>query len=318
MRLALLIVLSLTVVLASLFVGAAGLSPGTVIAALLGNGTDAHLTIVRDLRLPRALLAAAVGAGLGASGAALQGFTRNDLAGPGILGFGAMAALGAVLALYFGWSATVPFAALASAALGAALVVGLVGRRRGRDVLVLAGVGVGALATAATGLVMNFAPNPWALSEIAYWLMGSLAQGDAADVGLCAALTAVGLAILVYLGPDLRVLTLGEDTARTLGVRVGRVQALLIAGVALCVGSGVAVAGAIGFVGLFVPHLVRFAITTDPARLVWLSAIAGAGVLAAADLLAKTLSGAGTQLYLGILTSLIGVPVFLWLAVRRA
>jgi iron complex transport system permease protein len=228
-----------------------------------------------------------------------------------------MAALGAVIALYFGWSAGVPLAALISTVLGALLVIGLVRRRQGRDVLVLAGVGVGALATAVTGLAMNFAPNPWALSEIAYWLMGSLRNADADAVMLAGGLTVLGIAMLMFAGKDLRTLTLGEDTARTLGVNLRAVQIILIIGVALCVGSGVAVAGAIGFVGLFVPHLVRFTITTDPARLIPLSAIAGAGTLAIADLIAKGLSGPGTQLYLGILTSLIGVPIFLWLAVRR-
>ena len=309
---------SLLAVLASLFVGASGLSPTAVISAFLPDAPEPTRIIVRDIRLPRALLAAVVGAGLGASGAALQGFTRNPLAGPGILGFSAMAALGAVLALYFGLREWVPLASLLSTAAGASLVLLLVGRRQGVATLVLAGVGVGALATAATGLVMNFAPNPWALSEIAYWLMGSLANADTSSVGVAAGLTALGLLALISIGPDLRTLTLGEDTARTLGVSVRRVQILLVAGTALCVGSGVAVAGAIGFVGLFVPHLVRWSVTADPARLVPLSAIAGAGVLALADLAAKGLSGPGTQLYLGILTSLVGVPVFLWLAVRKA
>ena len=318
MKPALLAIFTLLAVAASLFVGAADIAPAQVLAFLLGDSEyPTTNTIVRELRLPRALLAAVVGAGLGASGAALQGYTRNPLAGPGILGFSAMAALGAVVALYFGAARLVVPAALASTALGAGLVVALVGRRQGVATLVLAGVGVGALATALTGLLMNFAPNPWALSEIAYWLMGSLAQADPGAVGLSAALTGLGLALLVWIGADLRTLTLGEDTARTLGVSLPRTQALLIAGVALCVGSGVAVAGAIGFVGLFVPHLVRFLVTTDPAKLIPLSALAGAGVLALADLLAKSLSGQGTQLYLGILTSLVGVPVFLWLAVRK-
>ena len=317
MRVALLILLSALAVIASLCVGAANLSLMDVFDALFIGEYPTNRAILLDIRLPRALLAATVGAGLGASGAALQGFTRNPLAGPGILGFSAMAALGAVLALYFGYSDLVPWAALATTALGAVLVVGLVGRRQGRETLILAGVGVGALATAVTGLVMNFAPNPWALSEIAYWLMGSLAQADPGAVGVSGALTAVGLFCLLWIGRDLRNLTLGEDVAQTLGTNLRLTQALLIAGVALCVGSGVAVAGAIGFVGLFVPHIVRFAITSDPARLIPLSAIAGAGTLALADLVAKGLSGPGTQLYLGILTSLIGVPLFLWLAVRK-
>ena len=317
MRVILLILVTLIAVLANLFVGASGLSVVDVLRAIVGQGDPVAVTIVQELRLPRALLAAIIGAGLGASGAALQGYTRNPLAGPGILGFSAMAALGAVIALYFGWSAGVPLAALISTVLGALLVIGLVRRRQGRDVLVLAGVGVGALATAVTGLAMNFAPNPWALSEIAYWLMGSLRNADADAVMLAGGLTVLGIAMLMFAGKDLRTLTLGEDTARTLGVNLRAVQIILIIGVALCVGSGVAVAGAIGFVGLFVPHLVRFTITTDPARLIPLSAIAGAGTLAIADLIAKGLSGPGTQLYLGILTSLIGVPIFLWLAVRR-
>ena len=302
--------------LAHLLVGAAGIPPLAALRALAGEGDPTAVTILRELRLPRAALAAIVGAGLGASGAALQGFTRNDLAGPGILGFSSVAALGAVAALYVGATHLLALAALLGTAGGAALLLALVGRRQGREVLVLAGVGVGALATALTGLMMNFAPNPWALSEIAYWLMGSLANADAAQVGWTATLTALGLALLVRTGPALRVLTLGEEVAQTLGVSLRRTQVLLVAGVALCVGSGVAVAGAIGFVGLFVPHLVRFTLTSDPARLVPLSALAGATVLLLADLAAKGLSGPGTQLYLGILTALVGVPVFLWLAVR--
>ena len=317
MRIAVLILLSMLAVAANLFVGSANLSVSDVLSSIVGQGDPVHTTIVRELRIPRALLAAVIGAGLGASGAALQGFTRNPLAGPGILGFSAMAALGAVVALYFGQSGLVIPAALFTTALGALLLVMLIGRRHGRETLILAGVGVGALATAMTGLLMNFAPNPWALSEIAYWLMGSTRNADIGAVMVSGVLTLAGLAMLVFIGRDLRTLTLGEDVARTLGVDIRLVQLVLVAGTALCVGSGVAVAGAIGFVGLFVPHIVRFLVTSDPARLIPLSALVGAGVLALADLAAKLLSGEGTQLYLGILTSLVGVPIFLWLAVRR-
>lgn len=317
MKLGLLIIFTSAALLTSLFFGAAEIAPGAAIRALFGQGREVDVLIMRELRLPRALLAACVGAGLGASGAALQGYTRNPLAAPGILGFSACAAFGAVAGLYFGHQRFVPFAALIGAGIGAVLILALSGSRKGASTLILAGVGVGALATAMTGLLMNFAPNPWALSEIVFWLMGSLRNAEMGGLLICGPLTIIGLVILCLSGPDLRTLSLGEDTAQSLGVSLPKVRLLLIAGVALCVGSGVAIAGAIGFVGLFVPHILRMSMKASPARLVPLSAIGGAGFLAFADTLTRVISGPGTTLYLGILTSLIGVPFFLWLAVRE-
>jgi len=253
MKTASLILLTTLALLASLFFGAADLAPETVLSALIGQGSEIEQTIIRELRLPRALLALFIGAGLGASGAALQGYTRNPLAAPGILGFSACAALGAVTALYFGASAFVPFAALFGTIFGAVLILTITGPRKGAATLILAGVGVGALATAMTGLIMNFAPNPWALSEIVYWLMGSLKNAELGGLIFCAPLTLLGLLCLLWIGPDLRSLSLGEDTAVSMGVSLGKVRILLILGTGLCVGSGVAIAGAIGFVGLFIP-----------------------------------------------------------------
>jgi len=313
-----LIIALIVALIFSLFFGAAEISATRTVQALLGQGDKLDITIVRDIRLPRALLGAVIGAGLGASGAALQGYTRNPLAAPGILGFSACAALGAVIALYFGFSAWVPLGALIGTILGAMLILTLAGPRIGAATLILAGVGVGALATALTGLIMNFAPNPWALSEIVYWLMGSLKNAELGGLLICAPLTAIGLLILVFIGPDLRNLSLGEETAISLGVSLSKTRALLIAGTALCVGSGVAIAGAIGFIGLFVPHIIRLLFGPDPAKLIPLSAIGGAAFLVFADIITKALSGPGTQLYLGILTSLIGVPFFLYLAVKEA
>jgi iron complex transport system permease protein len=165
---------------------------------------------------------------------------------------------------------------------------------------------------------MNMAPNPWALSEIVYWLMGSLKNAELGGLLICAPLTLIGLLLLLFIGPDLRNLSLGEETAISLGVSLPKTRALVIAGTALCVGSGVAIAGAIGFIGLFVPHIIRLIFGPDPARLIPLSALGGAAFLILADVIAKALSGPGTQLYLGILTSLIGVPFFLYLAVKEA
>lgn len=318
MKLGVLIFVTLAVMGVSLFFGAADISPAQAWQALWGQGEDVHQLIVRELRLPRALLGAVIGAGLGASGAALQGYTRNSLAAPGILGFSACAALGAVTALYFGLAGWVPLAALIGTVLGAALILTLAGPRKGAATLILAGVGVGALATALTGLIMNFAPNPWALSEIIYWLMGSLKNAELTGLMICAPLTFFGIGVLFVVGPDLKTLSLGEDTAQSLGVSLKRVRAMLLAGVALCVGSGVAIAGAIGFIGLFVPHIMRFIFGADPMRLIPLSALGGAAFLVFADIITRSLSGPGTQLYLGILTSLIGVPFFLYLAVKEA
>lgn len=318
MKLTVLIFFALSAFLTSLFIGAADIAPSTVLRALWGHGEAAHVLIVQELRLPRTLLAACIGAGLGASGAALQGYTRNPLAAPGILGFSACAAFGAVVALYFGWAQFTSLAALMGAAIGAMFILILAGSRKSAATLILSGVGVGALATALTGLLMNFAPNPWALSEIVYWLMGSLRNAELGGFLICAPLTLIGLLMLTYIGSDLRTLSLGEDTAISLGVSLRKVQILLVAGTALCVGSGVAMAGTIGFIGLFVPHILRLVFGPDPARLIPLSAVGGAGFLAFADTLTRLISGPGTTLYLGILTSLIGVPFFLWLAVREA
>lgn len=317
MKLALLIIIAITAIILSLFFGAADLSMSQTLKALLGQGREIDVTIVRELRLPRALLGAVIGAGLGASGAALQGYTRNPLAAPGILGFTSCAALGAVIALYFGFAAWVPLAALIGTVLGALLILKIAGPRKGASTLILAGVGVGALATALTGLIMNFAPNPWALSEIVYWLMGSLKNAELGGLIVCAPLTAIGVLLLLFAGPDLRTLSLGEETATSLGVSLGKVRALLITGTALCVGSGVAIAGAIGFIGLFVPHIIRLIFGPDPMKLIPLSAIGGAAFLVSADIITRALTGPGTQLYLGILTSLIGVPFFLYLAVKE-
>ena len=302
----------------SLALGPTALGLVDMWAGLRGQGDADVIAIMRDIRTPRTLLAACVGAGLGASGAALQGFTRNPLAAPGLLGFSACAALGAVTALYFGANAWIMPAAISMALLGAAVMSAMSRRRPGATGLILAGIGIGALATAVTGLIMNLAPNPWALSELVYWLMGSLKNADMSDVLLCAPLTLLGVALLMVSGPALRVLGLGEETAKSLGISIPRTQGLVVLGCALCIGAGVAVAGAIGFVGLFVPHILRFLTGPDEAHLIPLSALGGALFLVCVDTLIRATTGPGTPLYLGIVTSLIGVPFFLWLAWRQS
>lgn len=313
----LLIGLALIGLIASLLVGPAPIDLLGAINGLLGQADAATNAIMREVRLPRAVGALTVGAGLGAAGAALQGFTRNDLAAPGLLGFSACAALGAVTALYFGLAALLMPAAIGGALIGATIIAMMARRQVGASGLILAGIGIGALATAITGLLMNLAPNPWALSELTYWLMGSLENVDAGGLTIAVPLTIIGLLALWRSGPSLRALSLGEDTATSLGVSLPQVQALIVIGTALCIGSGVALAGAIGFVGLFVPHIMRRLSGPDPAALIGQSALAGGVFLLATDTIARITAGPGTPLYLGIVTSLIGVPFFLYLALRR-
>lgn len=291
---------------------AGGLPLGGLIA-----GDEAARLIVVDLRLPRLVLSLAIGASLGLTGAVLQGYFRNPLADPGIVGVTSSAGLGAVIALYYGLGGFlgigVPLFAILGAAAGAAVLLLVAGARASATTLILSGVAVAALANALTALMMNLSPNPWALSEIAYWLMGSLANASWTEVSVALPLIAAGCFVLAFTARALDALTLGEDTARSLGVNLTFLRILCVAGAALAVGGGVAVAGAIGFVGLVAPHLLRRFVEHQPSRLLLPAALGGAALLTAADALIRLLSGQGTPLYLGVATALLGVPFFFWL-----
>ena len=274
--------------------------------------------ILFELRLPRGVLALVVGAGLGGAGAAMQGYLRNPLADPGLFGIAPGAALGAVLALLTGASAgyALPLAALIGAGSAMALLALIAGRTAGVTLFTLAGMMIASLAGALTSLAISLAPNPFALSEIVTWLMGALTDRGWPDVWIATPPTLLGLAVLAWAGRDLDALTLGEDAARSLGVEPRRVQALMIVGVGLTVGAGVAVAGIIGFVGLMVPHLVRRFTDRRPSRLIVPSALAGALLVLIADMLCRILPLAGGELRLGIGLSLLGAPFFLMLLLR--
>lgn len=315
LNLALAAVALLTAIIA-VFAGREWISPAGLAAALSGS-EDMTSLVLRELRLPRVVLGFLVGAGLGASGAVLQGFFRNPLADPGVIGVSASAGFGAVVALYFGWATlfalAVPVSAVAAAALGVTGLLLLAGPRASATTLVLAGVAMAAIATALTALLMNLSPNPWALAEIAYWLMGSLNDASWNEVGFALPLIAAGLAMLALCGRGVDALSLGEDTARTLGIALPRLRLFVVVGTALAVGGGVAVTGAIGFVGLVVPHLLRPFVQHRPGALILPSALGGGALLLAADLATRLLSGPGIPLYLGVLTALLGAPFFLWL-----
>jgi len=274
--------------------------------------------ILAELRLPRALLAVAIGGGLGAAGAAMQGYLRNPLADPGLFGIAPGAALGAVASLWFGYAASawlLPAFALAGAG-GAMALLGLIaGRSAGIALFTLAGMMIASLAGALMSLAISLAPNAFAMSEIVTWLMGALTDRGWSDVLVAAPLTLAGVVALRLAGPGLDALTLGEPAARSLGVDPRRLQGLLILGVGLTVGSGVAVAGIVGFVGLIVPHLVRPLTDRRPGALIVPSALGGALLVLVADCLCRVLPLV-TELRLGIALSLVGAPFFLWLLLR--
>lgn len=301
---------------ASVVVGPASIAPGAGLRALLLGGDGPVPLVMREIRLPRALLGAMVGASLGLSGAAMQGYLRNPLAEPGLIGVSGSAAFGAVLTIHTGLAATfalaLPLAALAGAGAGVLLILMLAGPRGGSITLILAGIAISALAAALLSLVLNLSPNPYAASEIVFWMMGSLADRSMTHVGLALPFMLLGWVMLATLGRGLDALTLGEDAAGAMGIRLTRLRLTLVLGTAAAVGAATAVAGAIGFVGLVVPHLLRPLVGARPARLLWASALGGAAMVLAADL-AVRLVLPERDLKLGVLTALVGAPLFLHL-----
>jgi iron complex transport system permease protein len=299
----------------------------TVLSLLLGAAgfgvPDA--AILWQLRVPRTGLALLVGGGLGLSGAVLQGVLRNPLADPGFLGVGGCAALGAVCVFYWGLAAAFPPALALGGLLGAALGCGalllIFARAQSGPGLILAGIGVSAIAAALLALVLSAAPNPFALYEITFWLMGGLEDRTPLHLALAAPPVALGCALLLRLGPGLDALSLGEETAASLGVPVRATLAAAVIGVALAVGAGAAVAGGIGFVGLVVPHLLRPWFGARPGALLAPSLVAGAALLLAADCLARAAAlwlPLAAEPRLGVLTALLGAPFLMAIAGRAA
>ena len=279
---------------------------------------DSRWLIILELRLPRTVLAAVVGAGLGLSGAAMQGYLRNPLADPGLFGVSSGAALGAVISLYFGFAAQawlLPLFALAGAAGAMALLALLVGRSASLIVFTLAGVILSSLAGSLTALAISLSPTPFATSEIVTWLMGALTDRSWDDVWIALPITGIGAALLAITGRALDALTLGEGAARSMGVDPLRLQTLIVLGVGLCVGASVATAGVIGFVGLMVPHLVRPFAGNRPSAVLLPSALGGALLLLLADSLVRAMPIV-TELRLGIAMSLLGGPFFLVLLLK--
>lgn len=296
---------------ASLLVGPQGIG--------LPPGSDAARLVLLEIRLPRAVLGLMIGGLLGLAGAVLQGYLRNPLAEPGLIGVSGGAALGAVIAIHSGaagaFSMALPLGGLMGAAVSTLTVLLLAGELAGPITLILAGVAVSSLTAALTSLALNLAPNPFAASEMIYWLMGSLTDRSLVHVWLAAPLMIAGALLLLSTGRDLDALTLGEDAAQNLGVSLASLRNRVVAGTALGVGAATAVTGAIGFVGLVVPHMLRPFLGHEPSTLLLPSFLGGGALVLAADVLLRVLSPAG-DLRLGVVTALLGAPFFLWLVLR--
>src|SRR5690606_458057 len=305
-------------VLLSLGLGRVWLEPTVLFGSILEPEPTLAWLILSELRIPRTILGILVGASLGLSGAALQGLLRNPLAEPGLLGVSSGAALGAAIAIYFGLSASF---ALATPVLGitgaivAAILTLSIGRG-GTLTMILAGVAVSGLMGAGLSLALNFAPNPAAAYEITIWLLGTLESRDWHQLYLAAPFMLLGWACLILTIRDLNALTLGEAQAESLGVNPARTRLFALAGTALSVGAATAVTGAVGFVGLIAPHLVRPFVGHEPARVLFPSALFGAILLLFADVATRTIPTGGQELRLGVLTAIIGTPFFFWLVVK--
>lgn len=285
------------------------------------SGTANAALILMELRLPRAVLAVVIGAGLGAAGAAMQGYLRNPLADPGLFGIAPMAALGAVASFWTGLSYALPIFALAGAALAMVLLALIAGRTAsgaggGIALFTLAGLMIASLAGTLTALAITMAPSAFAMSQIVMWLNGAITDRSWAEVWIAAPLTLIGIAVLMVAGRALDALTLGEDAAASLGINLPVLRLRIIFGVAAMIGAATAVAGAVGFVGLVVPHLLRGAVGAEPGRLLPASALGGAAMVQAADIAVRVVLP-GRDLKLGVVMALIGAPIFLHLIWRQ-
>ncbi|MGC4250153.1 MAG: iron ABC transporter permease [Sphingobium sp.] len=304
----------LLVTAASLSLGPVPIGPERMMAVLAGHGDRIGRTILLDLRLPRTLVGLLVGGMLGLGGAVLQGYLRNPLAEPSVLGASNSAALGAVGAIYFGiagWSIVMlPMLAILSGLIALGLLFALAGRSESPLILILAGIAVSTLAGAGISLALNLSSNPFAAMEIMAWLLGSIENRTMTDVWIALPCVIFGAALLLYDGHMLDALSLGEDGARSLGVDLRRARCRLLLGIAIGVGGAVAVSGSIGFIGLIVPHLVRPMTDRSPSAILLPSMIGGAFLLVAADIAVRLIPTA-SELKLGVVTAFLGVPVFL-------
>lgn len=315
----LLVALALLLAMISLATGPGGIDAATLISAMGGNDPAAAM-IVGELRLPRTCAALVVGFALGLSGAALQGLTRNPLAEPGVLGVSACATLGATIMLYFGIAAASPLGvaggAIAGALIATAILAAFAHRLTGVATLILVGVGLSSFAGALMALILNFAPNPFSLSDLVTWSLGSVANRSFTDLAYSVPPIAAGTALILLARRALTLLSIGDMAALAHGLDYRRTRLLIIGGTGLAIGAAVALAGAVGFVGIVAPHLVRPWVRHHPGRTLIPAGLAGAAMLLAGDIFIRLLP-TGTELRLGVVAALAGAPLFMLIAWRR-
>lgn len=313
--------LSAIAILAACWLGTTPMSFGRIISALFGQGAAGDEIIIWAIRLPRALAAFAVGAALGASGAALQGLLRNPLAEPGVLGVSASASLLASFSIYYGLTALSPWVLPMTAIIGALVATAIIAwaalKTRSVVTLILIGVGLSSFAGALMSLIINLAPNPFTLSDLMNWMLGSVANRSFADIGLAIPFLLTGLVILYTSRRGLSALTLGEDTASAIGLNLKRQRILTVLGAGLATGASVSLAGAIGFVGIVAPHIIRPFTGHDPARALVPSAVLAGLFLVVADIGVRLIPTMN-ELKLGVVAALIGAPAFIWIAVSQS
>lgn len=303
----------------SLLIGKSGMGFAGL-AKAISDPASLERIILMEIRAPRTVLAPLVGAAFGLSGAALQGLLRNPLAEPSVLGAPQMAALGAAGAIFLGGVPTtallLPLVAVLFALASVVAMVIVAGRQTSTATLLIAGLALSSLAAAALSFLLAMAENPFALAEIVYWLMGSIEDRAWSHVLIGAPFMLAGMALLMAARRGLGALALGEEVATSLGIGLGRLRWLIATGTALAIGGAVAVVGAIGFVGLLAPHLVRHAVQHDAGRSLLPSALAGAVLVQAADVIARLIPST-SEIKVGMITALVGVPVFLVLLLRH-
>lgn len=311
--------LVIAIMLISLLYGSADLTILDILTGLVSLNDDPASLIVWEIRMPRILLSAIIGFTLGLAGAALQGYLRNPLADAGILGVSASSGFGAILAIYYGLAAInsyfIPLTALGAAIISTMAILFLARRDTSMVTLILAGLAISSLMGSLSSLALSLAPTPMSLQDMMMWLMGSLTNSSWAEIWLVLPFMLLGAILILSIGNNLSALTLGRDVAQSMGVDILAVRRRLILGIALVVSSGVAVAGMIGFIGLIVPHVVRPFTGYDPAKSLIPSGLAGAGLLLLADMIART-PIFDSEIRIGVMTSLIGAPAFLWILIK--
>ncbi len=315
-----LIIISVICLMMACLLGSTDMGIGRVFAAFIGQGSTGDVLVVWHIRLPRALAAFVVGIALGASGAALQGLLRNPLAEPGVLGVSASSSLAATCVLYYGLAATSAWAMPIAAVLGALAATAVIAlaaiRTQSVVTLILIGVGLSSFAGASMSLLLNLAPNPFSLADMINWTLGSVANRSFNDIGFAAPFLAAGLVILWASRRGLSALTLGEEAASGLGVDLKQQRIWVVLGAGLATGAAVSIAGAIGFVGIVAPHIIRPFVRHDPARSLVPSALLAGIFLVLADIGVR-LAPTQTELKLGVVAAIIGAPAFIWIAMQR-